>query len=255
MSSKDSVRTVSRLVEILNCFSKEQATWSLKELSLKLEFPKSTLHRYLVSLEFHGILRRGPTDGLWRLGYQLTTWGILAAASSGLRQVAKPAMKDLVVATGETAILTVYQPFFIECIEKVETTHPVRMTLDVGRTRMPHAGASSKILMAHLPEEEIQSIVRERGLPKLCNNTITNPHVLKTELAKIREQGYAQSKEETDMDAWGVAVPVYDEEGKVIAGLGIAGPISRFREELAKNHIKSCEEAANRITSMLGKSK
>jgi len=109
--------------------------------------------------------------------------------------------------------------------------------------------------MAHLPEEEIQSIVRERGLPKLCNNTITNPHVLKIELAKIREQGYAQSKEETDMDAWGVAVPVYDEEGKVIAGLGIAGPISRFREELAKNHIKSCEEAANRITSMLGKSK
>lgn len=253
MSKKDSVKTVDRLVSIVNSFNRERSTWSLTELSIKLGIPKSTLHRFLASLESHGILRRGHTDGLWRLGYQLVSWGNFAAESSGLRQVAKPILEDLVSETGETTILTVYNRHHVVCIEKVETTQPVRMTLEVGKTRMPHAGASSKILLAYLPDGEIQTIIHENGLPKLCNNTITNPQELRIELGKIRGQGYAQSEEETDLDAWGIAVPVYDRDSEVIASIGIAGPISRFREELLQNHVDACKLAAQRITSKLGK--
>ena len=237
---------------VVNSFDRARSTWSLTELSKKLAIPKSTLHRFLISLEGHGILRRGHLDGLWRLGYQLTFWGNLAAETSGLRQVARPVVEDLVATTGETAILTVYQQYFVVCIEKVETTQPVRMTMEVGNTRLPHAGASSKVLMAYLPDKEVQSIISENGLPKLNTNTITNPHELRIELLKIREQGYAESKEETDLDAWGVAVPVNDRDGNVLAGIGIAGPISRIREELIPDHVKACKEAAQRIASLLG---
>ena len=253
MKDSTSVRTVDRLVGILDCFSPERPTWSLAELSAHLRLPKSTLHRFLISLESHGILRRDSDDKRWRLGYRLFIWGSLAAESTGLRQIARPVMRDLVAATGETAILTVYHQHEVICIDKVETNHPVRMTLDVGTHRLPHAGASCKVLMAYLPEEEIQAIIRDKGLPKLCTNTITDPDELAAELARIRERGYAESCEETDLGAWGVATPIRDWKGEVVAAIGIAGPSSRFTDgERVQQYVALCRQAAQRISALLG---
>ena len=253
MSDSPSVKTVDRLVRILDSFSPEKPAWSLTELSVHLELPKSTLHRFLASLESHKILRRNPDDKRWRLGYRLVTWGELASESTGLRHVARPIMRDLVAAMGETVVLTVYQSQEVVCVEKVETSHSVRMTLDVGTRRPPHAGASCKVLMAYLPEEEIQAIIRDKGLPKLCSNTITDPEELAAELGRIRERGYAESREETDLGAWGVATPIRGRSGDVVAAIGIAGPGSRFTDELAQRYATLCHQSAQRISVLLNK--
>jgi len=249
---RGAVKTVDRLVRILDCFSPEQPSWSLSDLSAHLELPKSTLHRFLVSLESHAILRRDSDDRRWRLGYRLSVWGSNAAQSTGLGHVARPVIQDLVDATGETAILTVYRDHEVICIEKAETRHSVRMTLDVGMRRFPHAGASSKVLMAYLPEEEIQAIIQDKGLPRLCRNTITDPNDLRAEMAKIRELGYAESREETDPGAWGIATPIYGHDGHVVAAIGIAGPSSRFTGELVKRYVALCCQGARRISTLLG---
>jgi len=252
MRKSTSVKTVDRLVRILDCFSPEQHAWSLADLSAHLGLPKSTLHRFLVSLESHGILRRGTTDKRWRLGYRLSVWGSAAAQSTGLRHIAKPIMRELVDATEETAILTIYQSHEVICIDKVETSHSVRMTLEVGTRRPPHAGASSKVLMAHLPESEIQAIIQDKGLPQLYRNTITDPGELMGALSRIRELGYAESHEETDAGAWGVATPIYDQSSDVVAAIGIAGPSSRCTEALLRRYVTLCRQAAQRISARLG---
>lgn len=253
MSKRPSVKTVDRLVRVLDCFSSQRPTWSLAELSAHLRLPKSTLHRFLVSLESYGILRRDSADKRWRLGYRLFIWGSLAAESTGLRHIARPIMRDLVAATGETVVLTVYQGQEVVCIEKVETSHSVRLTLDVGTRRPPHAGASSKVIMAYLPEEEIQAVICDRGLPKLCTNTITDPDELMAELAGIREHGYAESHEETDLGAWGIATPIRGRNGDVVAAIGIAGPSSRFTDGLTQRYVMLCRQAAQRISALLKK--
>jgi IclR family KDG regulon transcriptional repressor len=252
MSIRDtSVKTVDRLARILDCFSPESPTWSLAELSEYLDLPKSTLHRFLVSLEQHGILRRGARDKRWRLGYHLVIWGKLAAESTGLQHLSRPVMQELVDASGEMALLTVYHNREVTCIEKIETSHSVRLALDVGTRHPPHAGASSKILMAYLPEKEIQSIIQEQGLPKICVNTITDPEEMVAELVTIREQGYAMSLEETDPGAWGVATPIYDQDSRVAAAIGIAGPTMRYTEHLAQEYASLCCQAARRISDLL----
>jgi DNA-binding IclR family transcriptional regulator len=251
MSNTSSVETVNRLVRILDCFSPDHPTWSLAELSKHLGLSKSTLHRFLVSLEFHGILRRSARDRRWRLGYRLSIWGSLAAESTGIQHLARPVMQDIAAATGEMPILTIYQNRQVVCIERIETNHSVRLALEVGMRCPPHAGASSKILMAYLPEEEIQAIIHENGLPKLCTNTITDPAELLNELAKIRAQGYAESVEETDPGAWGVATPIFDRDGAVVASIGIAGPTLRFSETLSQQYVSLCCQAAQRISALL----
>jgi DNA-binding IclR family transcriptional regulator len=155
-----------------------------------------------------------------------------------------------VAATGETVILTTYYEQEVICIEKVETNRSVRMTMDVGTRRPLHAGASSKALMAYLPPDEVQSII-DQGLSKACINTITDPNVLEDELAKIRRQGYAESQQETDLGAWGVATPVFDGRGDVIAAIGIAGPSSRMSDELVESYVALCKDASQKITRLL----
>lgn len=246
-----SVRTIDRLVEVLNCFTRDRISWSLSELSLHLGLPKSTLHRFLVGLERHSIMRRDE-NGRWLLGHRLFIWGSLAVESTGLRQVATPVMRELAQRTGETVLLTEYCDGTVICTEKIETTHSVRLAMHVGTVRAPHAGASSKVLMAYLPSDEVAKVIRENGLPRLCERTITDPDILQEELRQIRERGYAESYEETDRGAWGIATPIRDWRGEVVAGLGIAGPTIRYSKHQMQTYVQLCREAADRISAVLG---
>jgi DNA-binding IclR family transcriptional regulator len=251
MVRTSSVSTVDRLVQVVECFSDEKRTWSLTELSGSLGLPKSTLHRFLISLEIHGILSRDPADRLWRLSYRLVTWGNLAEKSTGLNDVVRPIMRQIAAETGETAVFTVYEMQEVVCIEKIDTRYSVRLAFEVGGRRLPHAGASSKVLMAYLPEREIQAIIQDQGLPKLCTNTISDPDELAADLARIRELGYALSIEETDPGAWGIATPIQDRSGNVIAAIGVAGPTLRFADDVVQKYVEICRRAGQKITELL----
>jgi DNA-binding IclR family transcriptional regulator len=250
-----SVKTIDRLVDILDYIAQGHTSLTLAELSAYLNMPKSTLHRFLVSLEAHGIMRRDASDKKWRLGYHLVVWGGAAAESTTLREVARPFMAGLVASSGETAILTVYQDHAVHCIDMCETSHPVRLKMEIGAQRAAHAGASSKVLIAYLPDEEVLAIVKDKGLPKLCTHTITNMAELETELANIRERGYADSLEETDPGAWGVATPIYDWRGRVVAAIGLAGPTQRYNQERVIQYGLLCREYADKISAALSLSK
>lgn len=250
METSSPVKTINRLVEVLDSFSAHRSGWSLGELSRHLGIPKSTLHRFLLALEAHGILQRDPRDRRWRLGYRPLLWGRLAANHSSLQVIARPIMESLAAKTGETVLLTVYQNGEVVCIEKVDSPHAVRLAMEVGTRRPPHAGASSKILMAFLPPDEIEAIIR-RGLPRLCTNTITDPQALRAELARIREQGYAFSVEETDVGAWGIATPIRSPQGEVIAAIGVAGPTFRLSRESVQRYVCLCRQAAEQISRLL----
>jgi DNA-binding IclR family transcriptional regulator len=249
---ESSVKTVDRLVQVLDCFTSENLVWTLADLSNYLDIPKSTLHRFLVSLEKHGILRRDPSDRSWRLGYRLVGWGSLAETSTGLNDLARPFMRQIANATGETVALTVYADQEVLCIEKIEALHSVRLALEVGGRRHVHAGASAKILMAYLSKDEIQNIIKSRGLPKLGSNTITDPDRLLAELKKIQNQGYAVSIEETDPGSWGVSTPIFDKNKEIVAAIGVAGPIQRYSDTLLQQYLSECRKASLEISRTLG---
>jgi len=250
LTSSSGVKSLDNIVAILDCFTFEKPEWSLAEISRHLGVPKPSVHRYLVAMEHFGMLHR-VNDGAWRLGHRLFVWGQTVTHISNLRDIARPHMRSLVEATHETALLTIYDNQQIICIDKIESERPVRMNALVGSCHPIHAGASSKILTASLPAQEIDALIRYQGLPQLSTNTITDEASLLQELQAIRSQGYAISHEETDQEAWGVAVPVRDRSGVVIAGIGIAGPVSRYSRELEEEYIALCLHASRMISAAL----
>ena len=245
------VKTLDKLVTILDSFSNEQPAWSLAALSRELSIPKASLHRLLSALEHHDLLQRSAEDERWRLGYRLFSWGSRIPEISALRLVARPIVRQLATDSGETAILTIADEHEVVCVDKEESRHPVRLTMEIGARRPLHAGASSKILLAHLPETRIQAIIQASGLPRLGVNTITDEQALQQELDLIRKQGYALSFEETDQGAWGTAVPIEDSGGRILASIGVAGPLSRHTDERTHDFIRLCKQASAEISALI----
>ena len=91
-----------------------------------------------------------------------------------------------------------------------------------------------------------------RPLERLAPGTITEPDVLRAELAEIRERGYATSMEETDAAAWGVAAPLRSADGIAIAAVGLAGPLHRFNSENSRRFGQLVVESGHRAERRLG---
>jgi IclR family KDG regulon transcriptional repressor len=125
------------------------------------------------------------------------------------------------------------------------------MTFEEGRRLPMYAGATSRVLMAYLPIATQDQIIEE-GLKKYTGNTILDPVKLKTALSKVRKNGYVYSDQELEVGAWGIAAPIMDYTGKVIAGLSVVGPISRFDATQKRKYIPVVRDVAQKISRAMG---
>ncbi len=250
-TSSDS-RAINRISAILNSFSEHDGALSLAEISRRIDLPKSTTFRFLEALVQQGVLSKDPESGKYRLGFQLIRWGALAQSSIGLRREALPVLQRLAETTGETAILSMRFGHTGISTEIIESRQPVRLAMRPGARLMLHAGASSKVLWAFLPDEEIEHILSQIELAPLEKNSITDPEAMRGELKAIRRRGYATSFEETDRGAMGIAAPVYDHTGQPIAGIGIAAPITRVPSEGDTRIVNAVLSAARELSERLG---
>jgi DNA-binding IclR family transcriptional regulator len=238
------------MVSIIESFTKVKSVWSLRDLSAHLGMPKPSLYRFLVSFEHYGILQRCDNESNWSLGYCLFIWGSHVPQVATLQQITRPFLRDLVSKTGETAVLTVYNNLEVICIDKIESKHTVRQELTVGERRVPYAGATSKIHMAYISEDEVNAII-QNGLRKFTDKTVTDPDELKAQLARIRREGYSFTCEERDPGVWGLAAPIQDDMGRVVAAIGLIGLAFRLEKDMIPHYIQLCRHMVKKIEEIL----
>jgi len=252
--SDSGISTLDRICSILNTFNENDRVLTLTEISRRIQLPKSTTHRLLEALEAQGMINSDPESRGYQLGYQLIYWGTLALTSLDLRKTAQPVLQALSEKTGESAVLSVRFGNVGSWIEIVESRQPVRLAMRLGKPLNLHAGASSKVLWAFLPENEIERMLSEINLIPLKKNTITDPEKMREELKAIRQRGYSVSFEETDNDAMGIAGPVYDHTNRPVAGIGIVAPISRIPPQRVASMVPFVLEASQELSRRLGAS-
>jgi DNA-binding IclR family transcriptional regulator len=223
------------------------------DLAAEAGMPKSTVYRVLRVLLRHEILTQDLLTKRFRLGLGALELGRRAYEGMELRQVALPVLQRIAALSDETVVLQVLNREHdrVVCVERAQRQTGLRLILDVGSTAPLHAGASSKVLLAFLPDEEIEAVIA-RGLPPLTAHTVTDPDRLRIDLAEIRQRGYAVSYEETDEGAAGVAVPIWDRTGHVVAGLTIAGPLSRLNQATVSRYLDLARDGARQIARDLG---
>lgn len=227
VSERYRIQAIERAVAILNAFSAEDHELGVTELAERLGLHKSTVHRFMVNLDAAGMVERNPRTGRYRLGMRIFELGGLVKQRMNLWDEALPFLESLVRDTGETGHLAVLDGGEAIYIERVEARRALRVPSAIGRGYPAHATNLGKVLLADLDRAQVDEIIKERGLSAYTPHTIVDADALHQELALIRERGYAVDNEEYDEGLRCIGAPVRDHTGRVVAALGIGGPVTR----------------------------
>ncbi len=243
--------SLHRGLEVIDCFAM-RGSWSLAELTQHLQQNKATLFRVLHTLEQFGYLAKDAATGRYVPGLRLHTLGSAAVQHETLRWQSLPPLQDLAQATGETVHVGILHDGVVVTVQVVEGTHAVRMHSIVGKRSPAHASALGKVLLAHLPDAEVEAVLARHGMERYTENTITTPAALREALHRVRQEGYAPDEEEIEIGLRCLAAPITDQTGRPTAALAISAPASRMTQDAVAALLPQVKATAARISRMLG---
>ncbi len=208
----------TKLLAVLDAFSREHPVLTLSELACAVGVPLSTAHRLVAELTAWGGLER-EDDGRYRVGLRLWEVGALAPRGLGLREAALPFMEDLYEVTHENVQLGVRDGAEVVFVERFAARGAVPVLTRVGgRFALPPTGVGL-VLLAYAPAE-IQEEVLAAPLHRHTRHTVVDPVRLRRVLAEVRRTGHAVSDRQVTEDAVSVAAPVL-RRAQVVAALSI----------------------------------
>lgn len=245
-TSTSQTSVIHKVVDLLLLFDETSPTFSIENISIALEIPKSTVYRYVRLLCERGLLEKGR-DGQYGVGMALTRLGRASLNSNRqLRLIALPSMTRIAEKTRESVSLMRLFDNRVICIENIEGQHALRVMIEPGRSHLLHSGASAKVVLSNLPEVEWKSRL-DLPLKRFTETTFTDFDTLVQELRQIRERGYAVSNGEIDVGARAVAVPIHNPESEVVAALSVEGPASRMTDECIMQYLQVLQQEASVI--------
>ncbi|MBY0335510.1 MAG: IclR family transcriptional regulator [Acetobacteraceae bacterium] len=252
-TAKDPYRLASlhRGLQVLDCFA-TRPSWSLSELCAHLGESKATIFRVLHTLEPFGYLTKDAATGRYALGLRLHALGASAMRQEQLRWQSLAPLQDLAQSTGETVHVGILHDGVVVTVQIVEGTHALRMHGTVGKRGPAHASALGKVLLAHLPEAELDAVIARHGLPRFTPHTLTTAEALRAALRRVRETGFAPDEEEQEIGLRCLAAPITDHAGRPSAALGISAPAARLDAARAAAVLPELRATALRISRMLG---
>lgn len=249
----NTIQSIDRAFEILETLSMESRGMSIKELSERLTLNKSTVHRILATLIAWGYVEKNNEDKRYRLGPKIINLGSVYLNNIELKTEALPYLHNLKEKTNQVVHLAIIENGDVVYLDKIEIVSNIRMYSKIGKRAMCHNTGLGKAMMAFMPEKDVDRILRDKGMPRITDNTITDPKALKEQLRVIRNQGWAIDDEENEMGIRCVAVPVYDYTGNVIAAISSTGPLDIYTYEyLEETVVDLVKDAAYQISVRMG---
>ncbi len=245
-------RAANRVVDILELAAARPDGLTLRDVSAQLEAPKSSLLPLLRALTARGYLAQGR-GGEYRLGAGALDLGAAAPGQRELVEVARPAAVDLMRRTEETVFVSVLSSdrTSVVYVDRVESDHIIRYAGGVGDRRPLHATSSGKAILAFLPAEERDEVLRSLSLSRHTERTVTSLSALRGSLDEIRRAGVCVTIDELVAGASGIAAPVFDRHGRVAGACAIGGPTERVRPRL-KMLATEVKATAHALSARLG---
>jgi IclR family acetate operon transcriptional repressor len=243
---------VERALDVLSLFVQaETPTLGVTQIADALGLSKAVVHRLLTAFRSRGFVELDPANHRYRLGPAILILGLTYLDRIDMRALGRETLADLVAITNETATLSVRVGWSRVYLDQVTPKRDVKMVVELGRPFPLHAGASSKALLAFLPQEDQEAYLSGQHLGALTARTVTDPDRLRGELEAIRSAGYATSFGERDASAGSVAAPVFGHEDLVVGSISVSGPVERFSTEVEQSS-RALLSAARELSQRLG---
>jgi IclR family transcriptional regulator, acetate operon repressor len=241
----------ARVADVLLLFVGGPNTLGVSEIARELGLSKAVVHRILQSLTSRSLVRLDPITRGYRLGPGAIALGARALRDFDLRAAARPTLRRLRDLTGETTTLSMLLERSRLYLDQYESPREIKMTVPIGRPFPLYAGASSRAMLAFLPDQTVERVIAA-GLERMTSETILDPDELRRCLAATRASGFATSRGERQDGAGSVAAPVFGVDGEVTGAISVCGPVSRFDGEAVDRYVPLVRSAAAEISRSLG---
>ncbi len=241
------VASVARALAVLDALAEGPSELGTNEIARQTRINASTVSRLLATLVTAGLVEHVASNGRYRLGMRLVQLGNAVLERLDLRELARPHLEALVEATDETATLSVPGERFAVTVDFIQSPSSVQSVARVGRPSVAHATATGKVMLAFgevdLPDGPLEAYTER---------TITGRRELAAEVERVRERGWAQTTGEREEGLNAVAFPVWDDQGRLAAIVGVQGPAPRFGPKAMRPAVEFLAERAAGISSALG---
>ncbi|WP_460947846.1 IclR family transcriptional regulator [Okibacterium endophyticum] len=235
-----------RIVRVLETFDTDRTVQSVSEIGRRAGLPTSTAHRMVRDLVESGMLERDEA-GRIRLGLRLWELALRGSRALRLRQAALPHMERVQTRLREHTQLAVLENDEALFIERL--SHPqagANITRIAGRLPL-HASSSGLVLLAFGPSE-LRERVLSGHLSTVSSETVTDATRLRRALDDIRRDGVVVAPGTVETVSTGIAVPVRNARGSVIAALSVVLP----RDAPTAGAVDELRAASSAITATLG---
>lgn len=246
-------RTLVRAVELFRAVAELPEGGSTTELARLTSTPRATVTRTLATFADAGLVTRLAGSDRWTLGYDVARLARRADPYRALAVRAEPILEALAFDTGESAMLGVpLHPPALEVIRQVAAPQLVAISNWVSRDFPLYPTAFGKLVLAGLEQLELDAYLAEYKLERLTPQTIVDRYALEAELERVRRIGYAEAVDELEEGLSGVAVPLRDPSGVLIAVVGLGGPSFRLTRERLEAVRPRVQEAAADLGRAIG---
>jgi len=235
-------------MNLLGALSRHASPVNLKQLATETRLHPSTAHRILSVMVDNRLVDR-IEPGTYRLGIRLLELGSLVKSRISVRQEALPHMQQLHQHLGETINLSVRHDDEVVYVERTSGNSSMMRVVQIIGARAPlHITAVGKVFLAEDGPDKCTDYARRTGLPRYTESTLTDADGLARELDKVRRQGFAFDNEEAEKGVSCIGAGIYNDEGKLVAGLSVSAPSDR----LDKSWAAKVRETAENISRAIG---
>ncbi len=243
-----SIQVLERMFTLIDVLASKEEAISLKEISEKTGLHPSTTHRILNDLTIGRFVER-PEAGSYRLGLRLLELGNLVKARLNVRDAALGPMRELHKQIQQPVNLSVRQGDEIVYVERAYSERSgMQVVRAIGGRAPLHLTSVGKLFLANDDPQRVKTYATRTGLHGQTKNSITQIAVLERELSKVRQYGFARDNEELELGVRCMAAVIYDDQGKLIAGLSISAPADRLEDSWQEK----LQRTAAEISSALG---
>jgi DNA-binding IclR family transcriptional regulator len=244
---KYSIHSVEKAFFLLEVLAKNGLELGVIELCRKTGLAKGTIHRLLGTLKNLGYIDQNPANRKYRLTIKILKLGFPVADNIGISHLT-PYMKILSQKFNETVNLAVMDGDEILYIHSNGGDNTLKFDLKIGSHQPAYCAALGRILLAYLPDEEIDRFLQRIELKAYTPFTITDKNKLKDELKNIKKKGYAFIKDEYMLGVFCVAVPIKNYQGDICVGMSFSIPTARYEKDKVALLINALISTSKEIT-------
>ncbi|MCC5956774.1 MAG: IclR family transcriptional regulator [Natronohydrobacter sp.] len=249
-TEQNTVQSLDRALSILEVVA-ESSGLTLTELAQAADQSAATAYRVLTTFQSHGFVELETESQRWHIGAGAFRTGSAFLRRTKLADRARGAMESLMRETGETANLGIEDRGEVLFLTQVETHEAIRAFFPPGTRSPMHVSGIGKALLAHMPMLRLAEVMA-RGLRGFTPASLIDAQALERDLIATRARGYAIDNEERTEGMRCIAAPIFDAQGRAVAGLSISGPVFRLSLERAEEVGAMVKRAAQGVTEATG---